>query len=247
MGKLLLPMDRLHLAPHQFEVFSDFEHLVTGDVWTSLAADIGASVATVDGVGGQLALTTGATDNNEAYVSTTREIFLFENNRPAAWQVRVKWAEAATDDLNFAFGVMNAVAADGLVDNAGGLKADFSGAAFYKVDGGTRLQAISSVATARTTTDLDLTGGGGQWLTLRIEFQPISATLGYITFLADPNGGQNLQQVLPYDRANLLVPRVQHSIVLGSATEMQLFVGAKAGGAASEVVTVDYLYGCQAR
>lgn len=245
--KLLNPVQKLHDAPHFFGFHEDFFELVTGDMWTDTSADTGAAAANIDAVGGQVTVTTGGTDNNEAYLLTTREIALFAANQPFVAQCRLKFTEANTDDANVMFGVMNAVGADSIVDNGGGPKSSFSGAVWFKNDGETRWRTRSSVGTTASSTETDQTSGGGAWQTLRIEFVPYSATLGKVTFLLDPNGGQNIFQVAPYDTSNVRLIRVEHEIDFTSATEMNVFVGAKAGGANSEVVTVDYIDFWQAR
>lgn len=241
MVKLLNPVQKLHDAPHFFGFHDDFLEFVTGDLWTDTSTDISATITNPDGVGGQVLLTTDATDNNEAYLHTTREIALFAANQPFVVQARLKFTEANTDDANVAFGVMNAVGADALVDDGAGPKSSFSGAVWYKVDGETRWRTRSSIGTTASSSETDQTSGGGGWQTLRIEFVPYSSTLGKVTFLLDPNGGQGIFQVAPYDTTNVRLLRVEHEIDFTSATEMNVFVGAKAGGANSEVVTVDYI------
>ena len=53
-------------AQEFFGSTDDFAWYVTAHLWTSLATDGGTSVAASAAHGGLLALTTGATDNNEA-------------------------------------------------------------------------------------------------------------------------------------------------------------------------------------
>jgi hypothetical protein len=245
--KLLNPVRDLHDAPHFFGQLDDFFQFVSGDLWTDTSGDTGAAVANPDAIGGQVTLTTGGTDNNECYLLSTRELLLFAANQPFTVQCRLKFTEANTDDANVAFGVMNAVGADSILDDGGGPKASFSGAVWFKKDGETRWRTRSSIGTTATSSETDQTSGGGGWQTLRIEFVPYSSTLGKITFSLDPNGGQNIFQAAPYDTTNVRLLRVEHEIDFTSATEMNVFVGAKAGGANSEVVTVDYIGFWQAR
>ncbi len=238
MTKLLSLPEELILGRRNFGFFEDFHEFVSADLFTDTSADSGAAVAGIDGAGGQVTLTTGGTDNNECYLLTTRELFLFAADKPLVFESRLKFTEANTDDANVCVGLMNAVGADSILDNGAGPKASYSGAVFYKVDGGTRWQVQSSLATSKTTTDLSATNsltktaqtpGGGVWQVFRIEVVTISSTEAEVSFYLD----------------GLLVAK--HSLTYTSATEMQAFVGVKAGDTNSEVVTVDYIAAYQLR
>ena len=224
---------------HRFAIEDDFTGgLLDAVKWTDTSPDSGATVAGSDAAGGAAVLTTGATDNNEAYLLSRQEVFLFAANKPLKVACRLKFTEAQTDDANVAFGLANAVGANTIVDDGAGLKTNFSGVAIFKVDGGTRWKVMSSLATTQEIVDLTAslsydklakTAGGGVYQILEIDWQPISGTVGEARFFID---GVHVYTL---------------SFTFTSATEMNLFVGVKAGGANSEVVTVDYLYGVQQR
>jgi len=224
---------------HRFAIEDDFTGgLLDAVKWTDTSPDSGATVAGSDAAGGAAVLTTGATDNNEAYLLSKQEVFLFAANKPLKVACRLKFTEANTDDANVAFGLANAVGANTIVDDGAGLKTNFSGVAIVKVDGGTRWKVMSSLATTQEIVDLTAilsydklakTAGGGVYQILEIDWQPISGTVGEARFFID---GVHVYTL---------------SFTFTSATEMNLFVGVKAGGANSEVVTVDYLYGVQQR
>lgn len=238
MTKLLTLPDDLILGRRNFGFFEDFHEFVTADLFTDTSADTGAAVAGIEGVGGQVTLTTGATDNNECYLHTTRELFLFAADKPIVFETRLKYTEANTDDANVCHGLMDAVGANSILDNGGGPKASYSGAVFFKSDGDTLWSVESSLAGVQTTTQLSATNsltktaqvpGGGTWQTFRIEVVTISSTEAEVSFYID----------------GVLVAK--HSLTYTSATEMQAFVGAKAGDTNSEVVTVDYVSAYQLR
>lgn len=239
MPNLLTLPDELHVSRRNYGFFEDFQEFVSGDLFTDTSGDTGAAVANIDGAGGQVTLTTGGTDNNECYLLTTKELFLFAANKPLIFEGRLKYSEANTDDANVALGFMNAVGADSILDDGAGLKASYSGAVFFKVDGGTNWKVETSIATTRTGT-VELTAlnsldkvakaaGGGSFQTFRIEVLPISSTRAEATFYID----------------GVLVQKIEFTYT--SATEMMAFVAAKAGGANSEVVTVDYIAAYQLR
>lgn len=234
---LTLPPD-FYAKKRNFGFFDDFEHFVTGDLFTDTSADTGAAVAMTDAVGGRVTLTTGATDNNECYLLTTKELFKFADGKPIKCGARIQYAEANTDDANLFVGLMDAIAADSLLDDGGGPKASYSGALFFKVDGGTRWNVETSLAGAQNTTELTAvnsldkvakTAGGSSFQWLEIEVTPISSTQAEAAFYID--GTLVYKQTFTYT----------------SATEMMFGVGVKAGGANSEVVTVDAAYAYQLR
>jgi len=238
----MLLLDRFNeydLRRQTFGVWSDFDEFVSADKFTDTSSDSGAAVANIDGAGGLVTLTTGATDNNEVYLLSTKEIFLFADGKPLEGACRLSYTEAATDDANVAFGFMNAVGADSILDNGAGLKSSYSGATFHKRDGATVWRVETSIGTTRTgateltaLTSLDKiakTPGGGSYQWLEISVVPFSSTQARADFFID----------------NIHVQSIIFTYT--SATEMNLFVAAKAGDSNSEVITVDYLGGLQKR
>lgn len=238
MARLMQFSERFKSARKQLEVFSDFEEYVTGDLFTLVASDSGT--ATVgDAAGGILTLAPSdgtAADNDESYLRTTKELFLFANDKPCYFEVRLQYAESATDDANVCVGFMSAVAADSIQDDGAGPKANYSGAVIYKVDGGTVWICESSLGTSQVTTTTTSTAGGSSYQVLSIGFQPVTSTAGEVTF------GINGE---PFRDSNGSV--IKHAITYTSATEMHAFVGAKNGSASAESIAVDYLYACQTR
>lgn len=239
MGRLLnLPDDRLADSALSFGFFEDFYEFVSGDLFTDTSADTGASWAGTDGAGGIVTGATGATDNNEAYLHTTRELFKFAADKPLIFEARLTTPQAATNAANFCVGLMDAVGADSILDNGAGPKASYSGAVIFAADGATTLNAESSLAGAQTTTVLNAAGSldgvakttSSSHQTFRIEFLPKNSTQADILFYVD----------------NVLVAK-HTDFVFTSATEMQAFVGVKAGGANSEAPVVDYVACYQVR
>ena len=238
MTKLLQLSDPVKLR-RQFGLFDDFTEYADTQRFTKTAADAGSSVALdASGVGGVLQLATGATNNNEAYVESTAELFKFAADKPLRLDARVQFAEAATDDANVIVGVMDAPGANTLIDDGGGPKASYSGAVFFKEDGQTVWSAESSLGATQTTTQLTAahsldgaahTAGGSSYQDLSIEFQPNTSTEGEVRFWIN----------------DVLVAK--HSISFGSATEMTVFAGVKAGGANSETLNIDYMSCMQLR
>jgi hypothetical protein len=219
-----------------FGIWDDFYWFISPHEWTKTVTDVagGAGIVPADGAGGLLTVgTEDSTDEDEVLLESTQEIFLFAANKPIVYETRAKHVEVNTDDANIFYGLMNAAGADAMVDAGGGPKSSFSGFGFYKVDGGTRWQAIASVGTGRTTVDLTAAlsiNGVAQTVdtsfhVFRIEFMPYNSTNAKVDFFIDE------AHVASID------------LVYTSATEMQVVAVVKNGGANPEVATIDYI-GC---
>lgn len=239
-------MPNLVRTPPGFDLISQvvgrmdhFTSFLSGGEWTTVATDSGT--ATVgDAANGELALAPSdgtVADNDEIYVKATNETLLFAANRAISFAALVKWTEGNVDDLNVAVGFMNAVAANSILDDGGGPKASFSGAVFYKVDGGTVWRVRSSIGTTYTDSITNITAGGSAYQLLEIEFRAIDATLGEISFMID---GQVVRDTNNYP--------IKHQITYTGATEMQAFAGAKNGAITTvETLKVDAMAYWQSR
>jgi hypothetical protein len=217
-------------------VADDFNHLVTADTWTTIEGDTGASPSIGDAAGGILTLTTGATDNNECYVHTTAELFLFAADKPIYCEFRMGVVEGNTDDVNLFMGLVNAPAANLLVDNGAGLGADLSAMGFYKVDGETEWRVFGSKSTTQydellSATNKNNISGASQvagttgpvYKIFTMRFTPTTSTKGNMDWWINET---HVAKYFDFD----------HS----SATEMALTMGVKAGGATTEVPKWDY-------
>lgn len=223
-------------------IFDDFLRDIDAAEWVVTATDLGTGVVG-DAAGGILPLVASdgtVADNDETYVESPNETFLFANNKPIVFEARVQFTEANTDDANIIVGLKDAVAADTLLDNGGGPAASYSGMVFFKVDGGTNWQAETSLAGTQTTTDLTAantsnlskvvqTAGGASYQVLRIEFAPYSSTNAKVNFFIDG------------------VHVATHDFVYTSATEMQICAGVKNGSANLETLNIDYIGAWQLR
>lgn len=226
-----------------FGFFEDFLNDIDANIVVITATDSGTG-AVGDAAGGILPLVASdgtVADNDETYAELPpNEVFKFAADKPLLFEARVQFTEANTDDANVIVGVKDAVAANTLLDNGGGPAASYSGAVFFKVDGGTRWQCETSNAGTQTTTDLvasdannlsraTQTAGGSTYQTLRIEYLPYSSTNAYVNFYIDG------------------VHVCQHDYIFTSATEMQACAGVKNGDTNLETLNVDYAACYQAR
>jgi hypothetical protein len=227
---------------NQFTIQDDFLRDVDSADWVTTLSDSGAA-SVGDAAGGVLAIVPSdgtVADNDEGYVESANETFRFVADKPLLFEARVQFTEANTDDANILVGLMDAVAANSLQDNGAGPPASYSGAVFFKIDGGTVWQTETSLSTTQTTNELTSTNvnnlskkaqtaGGAAYQVLRIEYMPYSSTNAYVTFFVDG------------------VAVAQHDYIFTSATEMQIALGVKNGGANLETLNVDYVSCSQER
>lgn len=221
---------------NNFGLFDDFLWFVTAHLWTSLAADSGASVAAA-GVGGELTLTTGGTDNNEAYAYTA-SAFKPAANKPAYLEALCSFAEANTDDANVAFGLASSPGANLIVDDGAGMRASGTVIALYKVDGGTVWRFVTRNGSAVTDSVSTTTAGGSAYQKLSIEVLDGGSGLGLTVV-------PRVDDQLLFD-ATTRQP-VRHTLDVTGIAAAGLFLGAKAGGANSEAPKFDYAGIVQAR
>lgn len=214
------------------------------ELWTTVATDLGT--ATVgDEVGGVITLAPSdgtVADNDEVYIHT-KELFKIAGDKPISFSALVKFAEANTDDANVAVGLMDAVAANTILDDGAGLDASFSGAAFYKVDGGTLWNVIYSDGATQTKAELTAenvakpnggageaqTAGGSAYQKLEIDIIPKTGSKVDVMFKID---GRTVYKMTDKTYAN--------------ATEISVMAGAKNGGANNESVKLDFIAAHQA-
>jgi hypothetical protein len=233
MTKVVSLPDEALLLPRMFGIMDDFTTDLDSTKWTTTASNSG-TIVVGDSVGGVATLNPSdetVANNDETYLLSANESFKFANDKPIWAEARIQFTEGATDDVNIAFGLMNAVAANSILDDGGGPAASYSGAVFYKVDGGTVWNCENSVGATQKTTATTTTAGGASYQTLRIEVRPQAAGFFDVIFLVD-----GVEVAKHKDQA------------LGSPTEMNLFVGIKNGAdTTAEALLVDYICAYQLR
>lgn len=206
--------------------------------WTVIA-DPGGSATVSDGAKGVVALVTDGDDNDEIYLYRTTETFLLAADKPIEWESLLQFAQANTNDANIIAGVRSGVAANALQDDGAGPAANFSGAAFYSVDGDTTWRVIYSDGATQTIKELDADGSldgiaktsaSAAYQELRIEMFMVTSTKVDVCFYID----------------GTLVYKAKDKTI-ASASEMVAFFGAKAGGANAETLNGDYAMAYQKR
>ena len=213
---------------HFFDDFYNYDATATVGNYVSVT-DAGSAVALDDAAGGVLNIGSDGDDNDETYLATVPQAWLFAASKPLWFEARIKLTEAATDDSNFIVGLSDTVGANTLVDNAGGAPSSYDGAVWVKVDGGTVFQFESSNAGVQVNTS-----NAGAF---------VSNTWYRIGFVFDPAGGTT-GTVVPWLNG---VAGTSQNITLAGLQEMSVLLGVKAGGANEENLLVDYVRVLQAR
>jgi len=179
----------------------------------------GGGVSPLDGDGGLVQVQSGGADNDECYLISAREAVKFQTGKPFRLKVRLKLAEAATDDANILFGVMDAAGANALLDNGGGPAATYDGAVVFKVDGGTVWQCETSNAATQVTTASAAAFVTDTW----DEWEIVWDGAGTVSFVKDGTGVAD------------------HALSATGLEEMHIIAGVKSGGANAETLKVDFI------
>lgn len=228
---LVIPGDLFSDSANVMAYFNDFTagYVTATQGVTAILTDSGTAVVQ-DQVGGviDLAASDGTiADNDEAYLHSSFELVKFANNKPIWFEARVALVADTGDVANVIVGMLDAAAANALLDNGGGPPASYSGAVFYKVDGETAWKAEVSIAGTQTAVALTAPGrpGTDTFQKLAIEFIPTSSTVATVNFYID----------------GVLVGSTT-TFTYTSATEMDWIVGVKNGdGTTNMTLSVDYV------
>lgn len=224
-----------------FFIWNDFDKDQADTDAVDTVTDSG-SVAMGDAANGTAVLTASdgtVADNDEAYLATPNEVFIFATNRCIYGRCRLKFVETTAGVGNVAFGFQNAVGADSIVDDGGTniVKTSGSTLAICKKDTEAVWTAVSACNGTATLTKSTTAAVTATWYLLEIicgDWDGVSMQVSYKVdgqYLKDSNG---------------LI--IRHTVLIASATEMQMWVGRKLGAATNnDTVTVDYWYGAQTR
>lgn len=221
------PLDGIE---HSILLEDDFLEYVTGQRWTSALTGTSTTgtAAAGDAAGGVLVLTSKAEDNTVSAANSTNEIFKLAVNKPLWFEARVKLTEANTSAANAFVGLSDTLPVP--QNDGGGPPASWDGMGFFKVDGGTKWQFETSKTTTQETTDDVGTVASGSWVRLGFRVTP------------DANG--TTATVVAYVNG---IAVATHSISVASMGEMHVSLAVKSGGAAAEILEIDWIRVVQVR
>ncbi|MHC4445224.1 MAG: hypothetical protein ACYTA5_21710 [Planctomycetota bacterium] len=189
-------------------------------------------------------------DNDETYLHGTTEAFKFATDKPLFFAAKVRPVANTIAGINVMVGLKDAVAADSIQDDGAGPAASYSGAVFFKEDGGTDWHCESSVSTSQTTVATGKTVGNNAWDILAIKTIPKSSTETEVHFFfadVQTDGDFTLTEVgktTPSGTQQFVAQTITHT----SATEMEICLACKNGTANNtQYLDVDWVYAAQKR
>lgn len=224
-----------------FYVFDDFWYDQTDLFWVDVITDTG-TVAINDAAGGIATLTASdgtVANNDEVYLRTANELFIFAASRNIYGRCRLSFVETASGIYNAFFGFANAIAGDFIVDDGAGLRASGCILGVEKRDGETawRLTTRNGSTVTSTLSSQSAVMTSGQYQVVEVQAEDVGN--GSMRCSARVNG------VLLTDTNGLAI---RHSVLIASATEMHAGVGAKLGADTNnDLLLVDYIYAAQGR
>jgi len=207
--------------------------LDTGEIthWTITrgGGTAGTAVTAYDGLGGLLQIVSDGDNNDDCYVTSRTEAFLFDTDKKFAFKARIIPKEADTNKCNWVVGVSDTVAADFMQDGGAGPAATYDGAVFFKVDGDLNVGFETSNAGDQVT---------------KADLSTMTAdTAINLAFIYDYNDGTTAY-ITPYVNG---VAGGAHAITIAGLQEMHLIMGVKSGSDAEETLLVDYVAIAQER
>lgn len=221
------------------QVFSDFVDDQSDLFFVDTITDTGTALVN-DDINGVMTLTPSdgtVADNDEVYIASANEIFRFGTNRTIYGRWKLRFAETTATIYNCAVGFMNAVGANTIIDDGGGVKVSGSTLAIYKVDGGA-VWRCASACNGTSTVSVSTTSA-------------VAATDYVFEIICNDWDGVSMEVSFKVDGAYLKDSNgytIRHTVAIASSTEMQIFAGAKLGAATNNDTTlVDYIYGAQTR
>lgn len=235
MGMAKLDQHDAFRLRRTFGDMDDFRYYTTTvEGWTSVLNG-SATIAAGDGNCGILTMSAiDSTNNRELYLKQTNKLFTFAAGKPISIEARLQFTEANTNAANVAFGVASSVANGLIVDDGAGMATSGSFASIFKVDGGTVWKTASSVGSTQNISTSTTTAGGASYQTVRIDIEPVSATIAEITYYVNDiqlltSGGRPGQSM------------IKDQLTYTGAAAMTLFAGLKNGSTSAEVLLIDYI------
>ncbi len=231
-----------HPSWHTFE--DDFYSLIPVDDTTlnptngwAIVSDLAtARLSAVDTAGGWMRVSVDSTDNDETYLASAGESWLFADNKPLIFMTKITHTAGSTDGKSsFVVGLSDTVGANSIVD-AGTLMTSYDGCVFFKDEDGSHILFASSNAATQSSADLvawtdaDTFEGG-------FVFDSAGGTTGtltpfYLTTASD-------WSTITYGTAQ--------TITLAGLAEMHFFIGAKTHEASAQTLDIDYVKVLQKR
>lgn len=236
--------DAVEEAKELYGVSDNFTHYVTADAWSTVASDSGTVAGNATTVGGGITISPSdgsVGDNDETYVKTTGRLFKFADDKPGGCYLEGVFTDVGTNNGNWIIGFMEALAANYLQDNGAGPPADYDGAVFFKVDGGTNWCVETSIGTTQKTHTTDITATSASKQRFAINFNQKGTNLE-VTFWHALGETAPLKQCKDTDGNT-----IKHNITVASNAVMNFGFGAKNGSTDHATIIVNTAHAWQKR
>ena len=198
--------------------------------WAAVTDYAGPAFDSTDGAGGWGRIHVDSTDDDETYISSLGENWLFAASKPLIFLTKFKHTAGSTDGKSsFVFGLSDTVGANSIV-TAGTLMTSYDGCLFFKDEDGSHILFASSNAGTQDSADLvawtdaDVFEGG-------FIFDPGAGTTGTLTPFYLTTAG---------DWSTLTMGTAQN-ITLAGLAEMHILMGGKTHEASAQDIDVDYV------
>lgn len=193
-------------------------------MWAFVEDDgAGGADAVLDAAGGVYKHFCDGDDNDEAYMTSLNEQWLFAAGKSLWLEARIAITQGATDKANWIMGLMDAAGANSILDNGGGPAASYDGAVFFGIEGALTFGFETSNAATQVTTATVGTF--------------VSATMMNLGFRFDsPSSTDTVGSITPFVNG---VPGTAHAITLAGLEEMHFILGVKSNGEAEEAFSID--------
>lgn len=229
-------------------VFDHFNEYVSGSghLWTSGGS--GGTVANNDGDGGILTLTTGAVQDQDAFVASTRKNWTFVSGKPLIFQIGCSYTEANTNKAGIYLGMASSFV-DVLVDTTYVLASPLSGVGIYKKPGDTLWTCFTSIGSTQyatqSTAPCQLAGIMQEFI---IQVMVVGTSIEVTFFTGGMpaatitgGGGTGLAPMIPNVTTMARQQPIKHVVAYSGAAAMSMGASIKAGSGSSEVLSVDYI------
>ena len=160
--------------------FNDEDHVFTG-------TGAGTPVQ-LDKLGNWVRLPTGSSDNNEIYMQSPGENFIFNTTDIVYIRARVTADPTTAGDGGLVVGFSDTIATDFIVDAGTGLATSFDGAAWVVTEDTTTAHEVDAVSSNASSQVIDtgvFTFTEGDDVTLEILYDPGDGTTAKVFFLKD--------------------------------------------------------------
>jgi hypothetical protein len=219
--------------------------LVTADKWT-IDANNSGGVAISDAADGVAVISPSdgsVVDNDEAYLISTSELWLFDEGRSIAFETRGIWNDAGAAEANFYAGLASGAAdfEDFLGDNGGGVEASVSFAGFIAVDGNANWQIGVGIGASREVVSLTAANS----LDKQAHAHDQATANQHLSFFVNPRLDGTMDVVFCIEGEPVYIVE---SFSMTSATEMRCVFGAKNGANTNhQTPNIDYVQIAQGR